>query len=56
MSLSTYLPVYLLSMLQMTFHNTAPLASAFGSGVTPRTTGEGAWGQDSKDIFFNFHR
>ena len=36
------------------FHNTAPLASAFGSGVTPLTTGEGAWGQDSKDIFFNF--
>lgn len=36
------------------FHNTAPLASAFSSGVTGLTAAAGAWGQESKDIKFNF--
>jgi hypothetical protein len=37
-----------------TFHKTEPLASGFGSGVTPLSAGEGAWGQDAKDTKFNF--
>ena len=36
------------------FHNTAPLASAFSSGVTGLTAAAGAWGQNAKDIKFNF--
>ena len=36
------------------FHNTQPLASGFSSGVTPITGSAGAWGQDSKDVKFNF--
>ena len=36
------------------FHNTQPLASGFGSGVIPIASAAGAWGQDSKDINFNF--
>ena len=36
------------------FHNTQPLASGFGSGVIPIASAAGAWGQDSKDVNFNF--
>ena len=36
------------------FHNTQPLASGFSSGVTPITSAAGAWGQDGKDVKFNF--
>ena len=36
------------------FHNTAPLASAFSSGVTGLSAAAGAWGQEAKDIKFNF--
>ena len=36
------------------FHNTAPIASAFSSGVTGLTAAAGAWGQNAKDIKFNF--
>ena len=36
------------------FHNTQPLASGFSSGVTPISAAAGAWGQDGKDVKFNF--
>ena len=36
------------------FHNTQPLASGFSSGVIPIASGVGAWGQDGKDVKFNF--
>ena len=36
------------------FHNTQPLASGFSSGVVPITASVGAWGQDGKDVKFNF--
>ena len=36
------------------FHNTQPLASGFSSGVTPVASAAGAWGQDGKDVKFNF--
>ena len=36
------------------FHNTQPLASGFSSGVTPITAAVGAWGQDGKNVSFNF--
>ena len=36
------------------FHDTAPIASAFSSGVTGLTAAAGAWGQEAKDIKFNF--
>ena len=38
------------------FHNTAPLASAFGSGVTPRTTGRRCLGTRFQRCLFQFHR
>ena len=36
------------------FHNTQPLASGFSSGVVPIASAVGAWGQDGKDVKFNF--
>ena len=36
------------------FHNTQPLVSSFSSGVVPSAASVGAWGQDSKDVNFNF--
>ena len=36
------------------FHNTQPLASGFSSGVTPVSSAAGAWGQDGKNVKFNF--
>ena len=36
------------------FHNTAPKASGFSSGVTPVTTSVGAWGQNGKNTKFNY--
>ena len=36
------------------FHNTQPLVSSFSSGVVPSAASVGAWGQNSKDVNFNF--